>query len=95
MSDTTDGTFNRREFVRGSMSAAALAALPASLLAAAAEVEADKAAVLALRNTDHYILIIATASIPVRRRWGQLLVYLVIILGSCKNSIISIGSGLS
>src|SRR6201981_3895361 len=47
MSDTNDGPFNRRQFVRGSMSAAALAALPASLLAAAAEAEADKAAVLA------------------------------------------------
>ena len=47
MSDTIDATCNRREFVRGSMSAAALAALPASLLAAAAEAEADKAAVLA------------------------------------------------
>ena len=46
MSDTIDGAFNRREFVRGSMSAAALAAFPA-LLAAAAEAEADKAAVLA------------------------------------------------
>ena len=47
MSDTSDAAFNRREFVRGSMSAAALAALPATLLAAAAEAEADKAAVLA------------------------------------------------
>ena len=47
MSDTIDGAFNRREFVRGSMSAAALAALPASLLAAAGDAEADKAAVLA------------------------------------------------
>jgi acetylornithine deacetylase/succinyl-diaminopimelate desuccinylase-like protein len=47
MSDSNEGGFNRREFVRASMSAAALAALPASMLAAAAEVEADKAAVLA------------------------------------------------
>ena len=47
MSDTIEGAFNRRQLVRGSMSAAALAALPASLLAAAAEAEADKAAVLA------------------------------------------------
>jgi acetylornithine deacetylase/succinyl-diaminopimelate desuccinylase-like protein len=46
MSDTTVGAFNRRDFVRVSMSAAALAALPASMLAAA-EAEADKAAVLA------------------------------------------------
>jgi acetylornithine deacetylase/succinyl-diaminopimelate desuccinylase-like protein len=47
MSDTNNGAFNRREFVRGSMSATALAALPASMLAAAADAEADKAAVLA------------------------------------------------
>src|SRR6201993_3971044 len=47
MSDTNDGAFNRREFVRGSMSAATLAALPASMLAVAADAEADKAAVLA------------------------------------------------
>src|ERR1700745_32845 len=46
MSDTTAGAYNRRDFVRASMSAAALAALPASLLAAA-EAEADKATVLA------------------------------------------------
>jgi hypothetical protein len=46
----------------------------------AQESQRYKNAVLALRNTDHYILMIATASIPVRRRWGQLLVYLVIIL---------------
>jgi len=46
MSDTIVGAFNRRDFVRASMSAAALAALPASMLAAA-EAEADKAAVLA------------------------------------------------
>lgn len=46
----------------------------------AQEAQRYKDAVLALRNTDHYILIIATASIPVRRRWGQLLVYLIIIL---------------
>jgi acetylornithine deacetylase/succinyl-diaminopimelate desuccinylase-like protein len=47
MCDSNDGAFNRRQFVRGSMSAAALAALPASMLAAAADAEADKAAVLA------------------------------------------------
>src|SRR6516162_4829167 len=47
MSESNEGGFNRREFVRASMSAAALAALPASMLAAAAEAEADKAAVLA------------------------------------------------
>src|SRR6201982_3559365 len=46
MSDTTAGAYNRRDFVRASMSAAALAALPASI-AAAADAEADKAAVLA------------------------------------------------
>ena len=45
MSDTIVGAFNRRDFVRASMSAAALAAVPASMLAAA-EAEADKAAVL-------------------------------------------------
>src|ERR1700746_2305667 len=44
MSDTNDGPFNRRQFVRGSMSAAALAALPASMLAAAGGAEAEKAA---------------------------------------------------
>ncbi|MBV8405138.1 MAG: M20/M25/M40 family metallo-hydrolase [Gammaproteobacteria bacterium] len=47
MSNTTDGALNRREFVRGSMSAAAIAALPASVLGAAADAAADKAAVLA------------------------------------------------
>jgi acetylornithine deacetylase/succinyl-diaminopimelate desuccinylase-like protein len=47
MSDTTAGTVNRRDFVRASVSAGALAALPASLLAAAAEAESDKSAVLA------------------------------------------------
>jgi acetylornithine deacetylase/succinyl-diaminopimelate desuccinylase-like protein len=47
MSDSNHGALNRREFVRGSMSAAALAALPASMLAAAADAEADKTAVLA------------------------------------------------
>ena len=46
VSDTIAGAYNRRDFVRASMSAAALAALPASLLPAA-EAEADKAAVLA------------------------------------------------
>jgi len=45
MSDTIVGAFNRRDFVRASMSAAALAAVPVSMLAAA-EAEADKAAVL-------------------------------------------------
>src|SRR5215467_581992 len=34
-----------------------------------------KDAVRVLRNTDHYILMIATAALPVRHRWGQLLVY--------------------
>src|SRR6516162_6067558 len=47
MSDTTAAAFNRRDFVRASMSAGALAVLPASMLAAAAEAESDKAAVLA------------------------------------------------
>src|SRR6516162_1806730 len=47
MSDTTAAAFNRRDFVRASVSAGALAALPASLLAAAAEAESDKEAVLA------------------------------------------------
>src|SRR6516225_843543 len=47
MSDRTAGAFNRRDFVSASMSAGALAALPASLLAAAAEAESDKPAVLA------------------------------------------------
>ena len=46
MSDTSDAACTRRDFVRASMSATALAAFPAGLLAAA-EVEADKAAVLA------------------------------------------------
>ena len=46
----------------------------------AQEEQRYKDAVLVLRNTDHYILIVATAAIPVRRRWGQLLVYLIIIL---------------
>jgi len=47
MSDTPAAALNRREFVRASMSAAAaLAAFPASVLAAV-EAEADKAAVLA------------------------------------------------
>ncbi len=47
MPDTNDAALNRRDFMRGSMSAAALAALPASLRAAGADAEADKAAVLA------------------------------------------------
>src|SRR6516164_2675245 len=46
MSDTSDAACTRRDFVRASMSATALAAFPAGLLAAA-EVEADKPAVLA------------------------------------------------
>src|SRR5690242_6476324 len=46
MSDSTDGAFNRRDFVRGSMSAA-LAAMPASILAAAVDDGGNKAAVLA------------------------------------------------
>ena len=46
MSDTREGAFNRRDFVRASMSAAALTAFPASMLAAA-EAESDKSAVLA------------------------------------------------
>ena len=46
MSDTREGHFNRRDFVRASMSAAALTAFPATLLAAA-EAESDKSAVLA------------------------------------------------
>jgi secreted PhoX family phosphatase len=53
MSDTTAGAFNRREFVRASMSAGALAALPVSMLAAAAEAESDKSAVLAQIPTMH------------------------------------------
>src|SRR5262252_2413291 len=47
MSDTIAGAFNRRDFVRASMSAGALAVLPGSMLAAAAEAESDKSAVLA------------------------------------------------
>ncbi|HVN44128.1 MAG TPA: M20/M25/M40 family metallo-hydrolase [Steroidobacteraceae bacterium] len=47
MSNTGDGAVNRRDFVSGSLSAAALATLPAVLRAAAADAEPDKAAVLA------------------------------------------------
>ncbi len=47
MPDTNDAALNRRDFVRVSMSAAALAALPAALRAAASDAAADKAAVLA------------------------------------------------
>ena len=47
MSDRTAGAFNRRDFVSASISAGALAALPVSMLAAAADAESDKAAVLA------------------------------------------------
>ena len=41
MFDGNEGGFSRREFVRASMSAAALAALPASMLAAAASLLGD------------------------------------------------------
>src|SRR5215469_11496380 len=46
MSDSIDEGVSRRDFVRGTVSAAALAALPAAVLAAADQ-KADKAAVLA------------------------------------------------
>ena len=46
MSEVIDGPFSRRDFMRGSVSVAALAALPAAALAAAGQ-SADKAAVLA------------------------------------------------
>jgi acetylornithine deacetylase/succinyl-diaminopimelate desuccinylase-like protein len=47
MSDNTNGALNRRDFVRASLSTGALAALPASMLAAAADAQSDKSAVLA------------------------------------------------
>ncbi|HYB33996.1 MAG TPA: M20/M25/M40 family metallo-hydrolase [Steroidobacteraceae bacterium] len=47
MTGTIDGALSRRAFVRGSLSATALAALPAAMVAAAAQQQADKAAVLA------------------------------------------------
>jgi acetylornithine deacetylase/succinyl-diaminopimelate desuccinylase-like protein len=47
MTDSTDEGLNRREFVRGAVSGAMLAAAPASLLAAASGDNPDKAAVLA------------------------------------------------
>ena len=47
MTDNDDGGCSRREFVCGSVSAAALAALPAAALDAAQNQQADKAAVLA------------------------------------------------
>jgi len=47
MSCGSDARLSRRDFVRGSAAAAALAGLPATLLAAAAGKQADKAAVLA------------------------------------------------
>lgn len=46
----------------------------------AQETQRYKDAVLVLRNTDHYILIVATAAIPVRRNWGRYLIYSVIAL---------------
>jgi acetylornithine deacetylase/succinyl-diaminopimelate desuccinylase-like protein len=47
MSDASDGSFNRREFVQGAASAAALAATPALVSAASGGNSSDKAAVLA------------------------------------------------
>ena len=47
MSDTSDRGCSRREFVGGSLAAATLTALPAAALAAPADPQADKAAVLA------------------------------------------------
>src|SRR5215468_12676746 len=47
MSDTTARALNRRDFVGASLSAGALAVMPASMLAAAADAESDKSAVLA------------------------------------------------
>src|SRR5215468_5041507 len=47
MSDTTARALNRRDFVGASLSAGALAVMPAAVLAAAADVESDKSAVLA------------------------------------------------
>ncbi|HEY6925129.1 MAG TPA: M20/M25/M40 family metallo-hydrolase [Steroidobacteraceae bacterium] len=47
MGDTGDLKWNRREFVRGAVSGAAVAAAPAMVLAAAGASSADKAAVLA------------------------------------------------
>ena len=47
MTDSNDGECSRREFVCGSVAAAALAALPAAALAAAQDQQVDKAAVLA------------------------------------------------
>src|SRR5262244_2808388 len=47
MSDTTARALNRRDFVGASLSAGALAVMRAAVLAAAADVESDKSAVLA------------------------------------------------
>jgi hypothetical protein len=47
MSEAIAELCNRREFMAGSASAAALAALPAAVRAAVAVMQADKAAVLA------------------------------------------------
>jgi acetylornithine deacetylase/succinyl-diaminopimelate desuccinylase-like protein len=52
MSDSIDEGVSRRDFVRGTVSAAALAALPAAVLAAADQ-KADKAAVLAQISKMH------------------------------------------
>lgn len=46
----------------------------------AQEVERYKEALRALRNSDHYMLIVATEAIPVRRNWSRVLVYLLIAL---------------
>ena len=53
MTGTIDGALSRRAFVRGSLTAAALAALPAAMVAAAAQQQADKAAVLAQISKMH------------------------------------------
>jgi lipopolysaccharide biosynthesis regulator YciM len=46
----------------------------------AQELERYKEALRALRNSDHYMLIVATGAIPVRRNWSWVLVYLLIAL---------------
>lgn len=46
----------------------------------AQELERYKEALLTLRSSDHYILIVATQALPVRRSWSRVLVYLLIAL---------------
>lgn len=53
MADAGDGYFDRREFVQGAVSAAALAATPALVMAASSGKDTDKAAVLAQIPTMH------------------------------------------